>query len=34
MQIAIELPSDFLLLQGKQKVKEEIRLSYEPLAKL
>ena len=28
MQISIELPSDFVMLQAKQQVQHEIRLSY------
>ena len=28
MQIAIELPNDFILLQEKHKIAEEVRLSY------
>jgi predicted HTH domain antitoxin len=28
MQIAIELPNDFMAMQSEQKVKQEMRLSY------
>ena len=28
MQIAIELPNDFVTMQAKTKIKQEIRLSY------